>query len=301
MAAVLNSKRQHLANMAVTASTQSTLSHILTSASRRNKKRTKIQVTETKTESSHLHSITKKKISRIQYHRKMKVSNIVSMILASVVVLVQQQQGVLATSPVLRATPSNEEAGGLPLHLSITQKFRDMAASLKSSSPGISENPKDNKAASIVRTLPGKKKEVCPPFLKDLKKAMAYMVCQGNFGETPMFPLLCLFFEYDGVTAPNFFVESPVMAFEGIFSVPSLLTGLLINFPTGNFTDPNNPYVIVSHVTGAISTEGGGLADVPITFSYTTPYGKNLCGVDKITYLRFNNTDIGGQAVVTFH
>jgi hypothetical protein len=233
----------------------------------------------------------------------MKVSNIVSMILASVVVLVQQQQGVLATSPVLRATPSNEEAGGLPLHLSITQKFRDMAASLKSSSPGISENPKDNKAASIVRTLPGKKKRVCPPFLKNPKKAMAYMICQGamgeNFGETPMFPLLCLFFDYDGVSAPIF--DSPVMGFQGIFSVPALLTGLLVNLPTGNFTDPDQPYVIVSHVTGAVSTEGGGISDVPITFSYTTPYGKDLCGVDKITYLRFNNTDIGGQAVVTFH
>jgi hypothetical protein len=224
----------------------------------------------------------------------MKVSPIASMILASVVVLIQQN-GVVST--LLRGTPSNKEDAALPTHLAVIQKFRDLVSPLQSQE--ISEHKSDS-LQKMVHNLPGKKKEVCPPILKDIKKAKAYSFCLIDVNVT-ISPALCLLYKYDGVTVPDIFMDYPAMAFEGIFSLPNLLSGILINIPSATFGDADAPYIIFSQINGVISTEDGGFSDIPISLSYSIPWGKNLCGVDKINYLHFNNTANMGEAVVTFH
>jgi len=215
----------------------------------------------------------------------MKSFNIVTLLMATLL------QGVVCS---FSSSLSSNEDSNVP---SASETNQDHSSALKKPS-WFSSSLSSSNVSKTTRTLKGKgKRGVCPDVLKKPKEGMLYMKLdlQGEGAVNAAYGQLV---PYDGVTAPA--PDDVVMLFQGIFigSPSGYLSG---HFGTGALDKDGNEYSIFAPISGMIALEGGGVSEFPIVNPHTMPFGKSLCGVDKLEFIRFNNTDIRGETIVTVH
>ena len=213
----------------------------------------------------------------------MKCLSIISAVLASIFV-----HGVLSSS--LRDGTSETEhvdwtLDSLRAH---AQKYLDRVAPIKTGAETMATlwSPNHQKKRSLANGQPK-----CPySFLKTAKKTPVYALCQ--FSSDPVAPIKCIFVTCE--CPPVAYFIGTQTSFE---ELAVAVSGNLIYAPDDG-VEPN--YYIISQVSGVTT---GGPADFAITSTHTSPSGKNLCGADKIKYLKFNVKESDSTsffAIVTF-
>jgi hypothetical protein len=220
----------------------------------------------------------------------MKSINIVSVLMAT---LVHGGVSLFPSSSHTSSEDSNVPAPAIETNLSTLKKTSWLSSSVSTSSD------------MTRRYLQKGKKGGCPDVLKQPKKGKLYMKCERE-GD-PVYSVFCSLYPYDGETVPETDPLSAVMIFQGIFHSNGVdleiypygyISGNLI---TGAVDKKGDDYAIIVPISGMSAVTEGGISEFPIVNAHTLPVGKGLCGVDKISFIRLNNTSTEGETILTAH